>query len=634
MNALLIPIALAVVWAVLLWLLPVMVAGRILHEKHYPGGWLAFGLIPLSGLPLMGLAMLLPDRSPNAAAKPRSLAQPSNLAGLGLLGTCLVAGVVRAGLPVLAQLSGPAPVPGLNDPQVTAALQQRFAELPLFQSQRDELGVPEVVSVSEVMFEPGTRRRMGRAMLRHRQGEETVYFSVRPGAQRGAAPKIEVDPLPLPPVNAPRVAALLRRAVSSTPRFQARSLRDEQWKLSNITELSSSADGMQRNGVLTLQYPEGEEDLRFQVTLRNQILGQIVAQIVEPELPKLKSTDVELALLQVLEVAPMFRSDNTAATHPELMLVEEVSFDPLQEQRKGLATVKAKGSIRQVPFTLTWRDRNRGQFRISLDQPELPPVDAPEVALNLRQLIESSPVWQAYREHLGTSEILRATETGADTEGQWRRGRARVRHRQGTDEIEFTVHWLDQAQGMFGVAILPPKSPLPMVESQVVAERLRTYLSEVIAQHSGGKEEPRVEISQVTQLSYDETEQRRFGRARVRPGKESDEVEVDFMIYWSDQAQSCWGMQMKSPEIPRFDTKLVRHEIKHAIIDSQRFAKRLEEVGQLEVDSATEVAFDTTEQKRVGRAQVKHALGSEVVRFAIRWNDPARGIWEVQVLDD
>jgi hypothetical protein len=46
------------------------------------------------------------------------------------------------------------------------------------------------------------------------------------------------------------------------------------------------------------------------------------------------------------------------------------------------------------------------------------------------------------------------------------------------------------------------------------------------------------------------------------------------------------------------------------------------------------VVFDTTEQKRVGRAKVKHALGTEEVKFAIRWNDQARGIWEVQVLDD
>jgi hypothetical protein len=91
---------------------------------------------------------------------------------------------------------------------------------------------------------------------------------------------------------------------------------------------------------------------------------------------------------------------------------------------------------------------------------------------------------------------------------------------------------------------------------------------------------------------------------------------------------------MKSPEIPRFDLHTVRHEIKHAISDSTRFNSRLEKIGKLEVDSTTEVVFDTTEQKRVGRAKVKHALGTQEVKFAIRWNDQARGIWEVQVLDD
>jgi hypothetical protein len=299
-----------------------------------------------------------------------------------------------------------------------------------------------------------------------------------------------------------------------------------------------------------------------------------------------------------------------------------------------MATVKTQGTLKQVPFTVAWRDRSRGQYHVSLDEPDLPPVDAQEVAVTLKQVLEASPAWQAYREQLGQVEILKATEVGYDEARQERTGRALIRHRIATQEVEFVVKWLDRAQGMFGVAMVPMKRQLPMVESSDVAERLQGHLSELIAQHGGGKVDPVVEISRLIELSYDETQQRRFGRARVRPGQEADEVEIEFMVFWSDRAQSCWGLQMKSPEIPRFDLHTVRHEIKHAISDSTRFNSRLEKIGKLEVDSTSEVVFDTTEQKRVGRAKVKHALGTEEVKFAIRWNDQARGIWEVQVLDD
>ena len=634
MNPLLMKILMPLVWVVLLWLLPAVVAMRIFREKGYSWGWLAAGVVPFSGLPLLCLALLLPDMRPDAEANPRPLLKLSNLAGFGLVVTNVLSGLVAVAWLLLSSLAGPGPLPGLQDPRVTAELQQQVANLPLFRTQTAELGVPEVVAVSELMSPPSLQRRVGRATLRHRQGEEHVTFTLRWNDQRPATFAVLLDPLPLPPVTAPRVAPAIRRAIAATPGFQARSLRDEQWTLENVTELSSTADGMQRVGVATWKHPAGEEPVRFVVTSRLFAEGQLEVRIEELTLPTANSREVEQTLRTVLQANPLFRGEQGAPARLDLVLIEELAFDSEQQRRKGMATVKTQGTLKQVPFTVAWRDRSRGQYHVSLDEPDLPPVDAPEVAVTLKHVLEASPTWQAYREQLGQVEILKATEVGYDEARQERTGRALIRHRIATQEVEFVVKWLDRAQGMFGVAMVPMKRQLPMVESSDVAERLQGHLSELIAQHGGGKVDPVVEISRLIELSYDETQQRRFGRARVRPGQEADEVEIEFMVFWSDRAQSCWGLQMKSPEIPRFDLHTVRHEIKHAISDSTRFNSRLQKIGKLEVDSTTEVVFDTTEQKRVGRAKVKHALGTEEVKFAIRWNDQARGIWEVQVLDD
>ena len=125
-----------------------------------------------------------------------------------------------------------------------------------------------------------------------------------------------------------------------------------------------------------------------------------------------------------------------------------------------------------------------------------------------------------------------------------------------------------------------------------------------------------------------------LGRARVRPGQEAEEVEVDFVIHWCGRERQCWGVQLKSAELPSLDSKHVLHEVKHAIADSDRFAERLEATGSPEVTEATQVLFDATAQKRVGRTKVRHAQGVEEVKFAIQWLDQGRGVWKVQVLDE
>jgi hypothetical protein len=138
----------------LLWLLPAVVAMRIFREKGYSWGWLAAGVVPFLGLPLLCLALLLPDMRPDAEANPRPLLKLSNLAGFGLVVTNVLSGLVAVGWLLLSSLAGPGPLPGLQDPRVTAELQQQVANLPQFRTQTAELGVPEVVAVSELMSPP------------------------------------------------------------------------------------------------------------------------------------------------------------------------------------------------------------------------------------------------------------------------------------------------------------------------------------------------------------------------------------------------------------------------------------------------------------------------------------------------
>jgi hypothetical protein len=367
---------------------------------------------------------------------------------------------------------------------------------------------------------------------------------------------------------------------------------------------------------------------------RDRSQGQLDFRLDDAQLPPMKSSQVKLLLSQVIEGSPAFETEGAESARPELLTIEEVSFDPAAQRRRGLATVKTAEGLSEVRFTLDWRDRALGQLRVRIDTPELPAVDSPQVALMIRRFFETNPVWQVYREHYGKLEVVEATETGFDQAEQRRLGRAKLKHRRGSDEFQFAVIWLDRAKNQAGVVPLPKSPKLPLVQSSEVAARIQGVLEESLARHEGRPGSGTVEIRDINELSFDETEQRRYGRARVRPGQEAEEVEVDFVIHWCGRDRQCWGVQLKSAELPSLDSKHVLHEVKHAIADSDRFAERLEATGSPEVTEATQVLFDATAQKRVGRTKVRHAQGVEEVKFAIQWLDQGRGVWKVQVLDE
>lgn len=623
--------------SLLLWIAPVALAGLAMREKGYSRLWLLLGLIPCLGLPLLLVSLCLRNRNALAGETASHWTHASHVAGVGLIITSLFfgsMGILASQIPAFQFVLRPAELPPLNDPQLSSQLATVLAEHPMFRAQHADLGTPRIVQVSETAYDADGQRREGRGTVRHRLGDEELGFSVHWQDPSRSAYAIALDEPSLPSLNTPRLVPLLKTSLLASPLYQPRQAELGEVAVVEVVESAFSAQDQRREGRLKVRHSQGEDDLRVVMQWRDRSQGQLDFRLDDAQLPPMKSSQVKLLLSQVIEGSPAFETEGAESARPELLTIEEVSFDPAAQRRRGLATVKTAEGLSEVRFTLDWRDRALGQLRVRIDTPELPAVDSPQVALMIRRFFETNPVWQVYREHYGKLEVVEATETGFDQAEQRRLGRAKLKHRRGSDEFQFAVIWLDRAKNQAGVVPLPKSPKLPLVQSTEVAARIQGVLEESLARHEGRPGSGTVEIRDINELSFDETEQRRYGRARVRPGQEAEEVEVDFVIHWCGRERQCWGVQLKSAELPSLDSKHVLHEVKHAIADSDRFAERLEATGSPEVTEATQVLFDATAQKRVGRTKVRHAQGVEEVKFAIQWLDQGRGVWKVQVLDE
>jgi hypothetical protein len=638
-SHLLLLITLGLFSTLLLWVAPVALAGLVLREKGYTRLWLLPAVVPCLALPLLLVALCLRNRNDLPGETSSHWTRASHVAGAGLIVTSLFCGsvgilasqipAVRVGLGLV-----PAEIPKLDDPQLTGQLTAVLADSPLFQSQREDLGAPRIVSLAETAYDAQAQRRQGRVIVRHLLGDEDLGFTVQWQDSSRNALAIVLDEPSLPSLKTPRLTPLIRKALRASPLFQQRQPELGELTVGEISESTFSVAEQRREGRVKVRHSQGEDDLRVVLEWRDRNQGQLQFLFDDAQLPAVKSPQVKLLLSQVIEGSPAFETEEGEAARPEVVTIDEVSFDAEGQRRKGLATIKTAEGLGEVRFTLDWRDRALGQLRVRIDTPELPAIDSPQVARMIRRFFESSPIWQVYREQYGKLEVLEATETGFDQAEQLRLGRAKLKHRRGSDEFHFAVVWLDRSKNQASVIPLPKAPKLPLVQSTEVAARIQGVLQESLARHEGRPGSGTVQIRDISELSFDETEQRRYGRARIRPGKEAEEVDVDFVIHWCGRDRQCWGVQLKSAELPPLDSQHVLHEVKHAIADSARFAERLETTGSPEVTEATQVLFDATAQKRVGRTKVRHAQGVEEVKFAIQWLDQGRGVWKVQVLDE
>jgi len=393
MNPLFSPqsLLLAALAILLLWGLPGLVATRLLSAQgRLPRGPFS-RLLPSAGLPLLLFALWpragQPRTGQSRAGQPSSEADsttdcnstPSSwhwrVTGVAVLSIDLL---LLAGVGVFPQRAWPLLWPSQEGFRAEAAAQMRatasnwFVAHPAFANHRDQFGVPEVVALSPIVFDPHAGQWTGEALVRHQQGDESLAFTLIPSETQ----TLEFDlRLGLPPVTASRVLSQLQAALSAADRFQSHGDGGEEIQILKVSGLPYDPRQQHREGCVQVRHGEREEELLFVMRYGDPSQSLLNIQVDESELPTLQSPEVRLLLLQILEGTPSLANRGAPPVTCELVLVAETSTDPIAARRWGKAVVKSPAGLTEVRFTLQWRNRAQKHLRLLIDPPVSPEFD-------------------------------------------------------------------------------------------------------------------------------------------------------------------------------------------------------------------------------------------------------------------
>ena len=286
------------------------------------------------------------------------------MAGVAILSLNLL---LLAGIGLFGQRAWALLRPSPDPFQAEAATQMRataskwFAAHPAFATHRDQLGVPEVVALSPIVFDPHLERWSGQAIVRHQQGDEALAFTLIPDPMRPLEFTLRLG---LPPVTAPRVVSQLHAALSAADRFPSPGENGAELQILKVSGLPYDPRELHRKGCVQIRHGEQEEELPFVLRYGDQSQSLLSIQVDESELPTLQSPEVRLLLLQILEGAPTLRNWGAPSVTCELVLVAETATDPIAARRWGKALVKSGAGVTEVRFTLEWRNRAQKHLRL------------------------------------------------------------------------------------------------------------------------------------------------------------------------------------------------------------------------------------------------------------------------------
>jgi len=377
MNPLFSPLSLllAALAILLLWGLPGLVATRLLHAQgHLPRGPWSRHLL-YAGLPLLLFALWPRTGHTSSEADPttdRDSARSSRhwrVAGMSVLTLhlLLLAGVGLFGQRAWALLRhSPDPFQAEAATQMRATASKWFAAHPAFATHRDQLGVPEVVALSPLVFDPHLERWSGQAVVRHQQGDEALAFTLIPDPTRPLEFSLRLG---LPPVTASRVVSQLQEALSAADRFQSPGENGAELQILKVSGLPYDPRQQHREGRVQIRHGERAEELLFVMRYGDPSQCLLNIQVDESELPTLQSPEVRLLLLQILEGTPSLQNWGAPPVNCELVLVAETATDPIAARRWGKAVVKSPAGLTEVRFTLEWRNRAQKHLRLLIAPP-------------------------------------------------------------------------------------------------------------------------------------------------------------------------------------------------------------------------------------------------------------------------
>jgi hypothetical protein len=160
---------------------------------------------------------------------------------------------------------------------------------------------------------------------------------------------------------------------------------------------------------------------------------------VDAELPRTDSTEVVNLVKQILERDPFMGPVSVKKATEE-------SFDANRQIRVGRCTVATKKGEEEFGFKVTWQNRQTGMWQVEL-LPMLPPVIAPEVAEDLRDLVG--------RGRRDPVTVRNLAQLSFDPEKQIRVCQATVVTAAGEAQIRFAIAWEDRELGTWRVKLLP-----------------------------------------------------------------------------------------------------------------------------------------------------------------------------------
>lgn len=256
-----------------------------------------------------------------------------------------------------------------------------------------------------------------------------------------------------------------------------------------------------------------------------------------------------------------------------------------------------------------------GPLAYSFVQPlEVPLCTDPMVIDIVEQSLRSAPAGDTIR------SIDSHREIRYDNDQQIRYGTCVVHSDDGTIELGYRVEWQNRDTGQFVVTCDPLPLALPVADSQEVVE----LLARVVADSDIGVS---VEsIKDHRQIRYDSSEEVRYCECVVETAEGPRDIR--YIVEWLDRESAYFGVRIPPSELPSCTDPEVIKVLEQVI--------RSTPLGSLvrTIEDHRELSFDRETNVRRGECLVR--LPNEVVRvpFIVEWDDPERGTFRVQTLDE
>ena len=93
----------------------------------------------------------------------------------------------------------------------------------------------------------------------------------------------------------------------------------------------------------------------------------------------------------------------------------------------------------------------------------------------------------------------------------------------------------------------------------------------------------------------------------------------------------CAAPFLAAPQLPSVDAPEIVQLAERAIRESPAIKLSGGLIGTVVISNPGEISYDKHQQRRVARAELKTNLGSEVIYYAVEWQNRSKGIIWVQI---